>query len=177
MKNAIQMVSMIGLIAMTSVFAQAKTYTGVDRNGQSCQFNVDEMKISKAKKHDACFFESDGRGPWCDGKPPVFSVQISGSGAYVTAAGSVDFILDEKYAILDDSKQITGFAASTKHGGTVSVKTQDDGSWEVYYAFLTEYGQTLTPQEINAQLLKRDPNVSYQEVWNKLYTDEFCTVK
>ncbi|MBS1972601.1 MAG: hypothetical protein JSU04_20000 [Bdellovibrionales bacterium] len=170
------MISIAGL-ALAASLAQAKTYNGVDQNGQVCSYTLENVKVGGPVKHDPCDFESDGEGPWCTGKPAIYTVKMTGSGTFATAAGSVGFKLDDENVILDEQNKITSYVADSRGGSSISVKVKEDGSLEIYNAFQTPYGETLTGRQIADMLLNRDAGVSYQTVWKKLYTDIVCTVK
>lgn len=176
MKKMMTVISIVSL-ALTASLAQAKTYTGVDQDGQACSYTLNGLTASEPVKHDPCDFESDGEGPWCTGKPAIYTVKLTGEGTYATTAGTVTFKLDDENVILNEQKQITGYAAESSGGTYVSVSVKADGALEIYNAFQTAYAKTMTGKQIAAMLMNRDAGVSYQTVWKKLYTDVVCTVK
>ena len=175
MKTVIGILAIVMTVALT---AKAETaLSGTDQNGQACQLAlVDGLHTSKPTKHDACFFDSDGEGPWCNGQPPVYSVKVSGQGEFQTAAGSQNVTLDDKYAILDNQGKLTGFTGTAEAGGTLDVKVNGN-TITASLAFQTAYAKTLTADQINNALLHRDPNVSYESVYNQYYTDVTCTIQ
>ncbi|HEX7676030.1 MAG TPA: hypothetical protein VF412_17770 [Bdellovibrio sp.] len=173
MKNVIQMSSVFSLVLAMGMTAQAKTYTGVDQNGQACQLTLNNVKMTSPVSHNPCDFDSDGEGPWCAGHAPIFTSTMTAQGSYETVSGSTAFTVNDD-VILDEQGKATGFAADPQEGGTVSVKIEDS-KMNVYFYFPTSYGKTLSGKEITDLLLKRDP--SYQAVWNKIYNDETCIIQ
>lgn len=172
MKSVIQMSSVLVVLAL-GMTAQAKTYTGVDQNGQACKLTVNDVKMAAPVQHGPCDFDSDGEGPWCLGKAPIYTSLMTATGSYETAAGSVAFSVKDD-VILDEQGQSTGFTGDPAEGGYVNVGIEDS-KMNVYFYFPTEYGKTLSGKEITDALLKRDP--SYAAIWKKIYNDETCIIQ
>lgn len=161
-----------GLFLAVSAEAQTKSFQGTDQNGLTCQLILNNLKFGKIVKRDPCFFEIDGRGPWCEGQARIPTVTMSADGVYRTEKGSVTFAVNDQYVILDQNGKMKGFNGDD-HGGTVSVKVQDE-IMTVYYYFPTNFGRTLSAEEINQAL---SSSKDYESTWNKIYNNVTCTIK
>lgn len=170
---------LIGLLMSVSAVAQPHVFPGVDQEGRECHLSLSNVKVSQPEEHDACDFESDGKGPWCEGKPSVYVVHVWGEGEYVTAAGSVSFKIDDENVILDQQGHLTAMAGDPADGGTVSINLEktENTQGSVYFYFPTAYGKTLTSKQIIQALEDRSSGRNYSDIWKMIYTDVTCTLK
>ncbi len=152
----------------------AQVFNGVDTQGRACQVVIQSLSFGPIVMHDACDFEMDGPGPWCDHLKPVPTRRATGSGVYATAAGTMPFVIND--GLMFDSPT-PSIAASTQLGGTVSLKLTGPRSVSAYYAFMTPYGRTLSPAQIRSLLLNRNSNVPYQEVYRQIFEDVTCNAR
>lgn len=180
MKSSLNVFAVLALCALTNTaFAkglQTGVYQGTDQNGQACSFVVSDLKQGPVQMKDACDFETDGPGPWCDQLPKIAVRHLQGKGAFVTSAGTVSYVIDDEYSNMNGDLNGVAFAATSQDGSTISANT-DGKTMEIYNAFPTAYSKNFTGKEIADALLKRDANVPYSEVWKKFYTDVTCKIE
>jgi len=172
MKASLVLFALTGLLTTTTYASQV--LSGLDQNNQPCQLKIDSLNVGPTTMHDACEFDSDGRGPWCDHAPKVAKNKVTGSGVYVTAAGTETFSVDDQYAEMTGTER--NFVGQIAEGNYLNVKTDND-TLTAYATFLSSYGKTLTGQQIRDSLSHIPQNSTYQVEYSKIYTDETCTIQ
>lgn len=158
----------------TSV-GQAATLSGLDLNNHSCQISFDSLNVGPTIMHDACDFDSDGKGPWCDQAPKVPVNLVTGSGTFVTAAGTVGFTINDQYGTMTGNNR-SFVADGLNNGGYINVSI-DPTTMKVHADFLTPYGQTLTSNQIISALRHVPADSNYQAEYNKIYTEVNCSIQ
>jgi hypothetical protein len=168
------------MIAMgAAVFAQgadaAQLFYGSDTQGHPCQIVFTALKFSSVVMHDACEFEMDGPGPWCEGKKPVPTRQAMGYGSLATVAGVTPFLINDPSVIVSTSTP--SMIATGQNSSNLTITLTGPKSVSVHTAFLTAYGKSLTPAQRNQLLLSRPAGVSYEEVYQRIYNTVTCNAK
>lgn len=170
MKNTITALSFF--LALSSI-AQAKTFNGEDKNGQPCGVSINNLSYGQTTMHSSCDFDMDGVGPWCSTEKNVPTAPLRGNGIYTTAHGSISFNIDDNYVRYDDPSY--SFSATSSEGGTV-VFNASNSQITVSYDFLTPYGASLGTQQRIGDLLHVPAGMSYQQVFDQIYSSEVCTI-
>lgn len=174
MKKTISSVSTI-LAALVSMSAQANiVYTGGDDHGNLCRVEFASLQAGPVVMHNACEFETDGPGPWCDHSPAVPVRTVVGTGIYQTLNGYVQFTLNDKWARPNGSQLST---VGDSNQGYVELNFVGANKVQVRHDFLTNYGKTLTPAQINTILSHRAPGVSYPALYASIYTTVICNAQ
>ena len=155
---------------VTSLSYATEVLSGLDQNNQPCQLVLTRFTPGETTLKDACDFETDGPGPWCDGKPAVAITPVRVTGVFSTVAGNLPFDISDEYSRVSEAER-TFSGTSGKSNLNVSI-TENGG--EVYSNLLTDYGRTLTSQQINRILLHVSKNSSYQAEYNRVYVDQRC---
>ena len=154
----------------TSLSYATDVFNGLDQNNQPCQLALSQFSHGETILKDACDFETDGSGPWCDGKPAVAITPVRVAGVYSTAVGNISFDISDEYSTF--SEENLSFEG-TMGRSNLNVSIDKHGG-EVYSNLLTAYGSTLTSQQINNILLHVPKKSTYQAEYNKMYIDQRC---
>jgi hypothetical protein len=163
------------LAAFVSINAQANiVYTGADDHGRLCRVEFSSLQAGPVVMHDACEFETDGPGPWCEGKPPVAIRTVVGSGTFSTLIGYAQFTVNDKWASFSGSSiAVTGDSSE----GYVGLNFVGPNKISVHHDFLTPYGKTLTPAQRNSVLINLAPGTSYAAVYASIYSSVTCNAQ
>lgn len=148
------------------------TFNGVDQNGQACSISFERVSFGKTVMASSCDFETDGEGPWCSTAKTIPTRAVRGSGSFSSVAGDMSFELNDN-SVQTESSPI-GIAAGAAVGGTVSLTLANDSQLKADYAFLSEYGQSLSAAQRNNEIMNRAPGVSYEDAYHKIYVDVTC---
>jgi len=164
MKNVIAALVMV----LVGTSAHATTYQGTDEQGQNCVLDL-QIKIGKTKHKDACFFEQDGEGPWCDGKPPVFFNSVIGQGRVILPDVTTSFKIDDEYSMVDEKGRTTMGQSSEAN---VYIRL-DKKSIEVKYEILTAFGKSVGNV---ANYLMKHAGIDYEQAYHSVFQAKSCTV-
>jgi hypothetical protein len=174
MKKAISSVAIL-VTALVSMSAQANVvFNGGDNHGNLCRVEFASLQAGPVVMHNACEFETDGPGPWCDHSPAVPVRTVVGAGSYQTLNGHVDFTLNDKWARPNGSKLS---AVGDSNQGYVEFNFIGANKVQVRHDFLTNYGKTLTPAQIYNILTRRAPGTNYAAIYASIYTTVICNAQ
>jgi hypothetical protein len=149
-------------------------YKGFDQSGKDCELKIETLKVGPVKLYDACFFEIDGEGPWCDNMAEVAVHSIKAKGVFSTAAGVLPFQLEDLYSRANGEK--LSFNGNSEGREIVSIDL-DDMTGTASATFRTAYGKTLTGEQISWMLFHIPAGSSYEEISAKIYTYEKCVLR
>jgi hypothetical protein len=80
-----------------SVAQSTEVWKGWDQRNADCELRLENLVIGETVQRDACDFEMDGPGPWCDGRS-VFVNRVQAIGELKTASHQRTFKADDPIA-------------------------------------------------------------------------------